>query len=247
MNTLWRPPPKHLNLAPGEVHVWLSSLDCPPPQMDIFMRTINDEERDRAARFHFQKDRDHFIAARGVLRDILSRYLGIEPHRLRFQYSNYGKPSLAEQPRKDRLCFNISHSRGLALFGLTCGREIGVDLEYVRSGLADEQIAERFFSTYEVRTLRALPKHLQNEAFFNCWTRKEAYIKARGEGLSLPLHLFDVSLVPGEPAALLSTRVDEQESSHWMLRELFPADGFVGAVAAKGLGWELKCFKWQAG
>ncbi len=215
--------------------------------MDVFKRTLDDEEQDRSARFHFQKDRDHFIAARGLLRDILGRYLDIAPRQLRFQYSSYGKPSLAEQPRKQRLCFNVSHSHGMALFGLTCGREIGVDLEYVRSGLADEQIAEHFFSEQEVRTLRALPKELQNEAFFNCWTRKEAYIKARGEGLSVPLHLFDVSLAPGEPAALLSTRVDENESSQWMLRELFPASEFVGAVAAEGFDWELKCWRWQSG
>lgn len=246
MSTLWGPPPNHLNLSTGEVHVWLSSLDFSPPRIDNFRRTLDDEERDRAARFHFQKDRDHFIAGRGLLRDILGRYLGLEPRRLQFRYSSYGKPDLAEQPRNERLCFNVSNSHGLALFGITCGRQIGVDLEYVRSGLADERIAEHFFSAQEIRTLRALPPRVQNEAFFNCWTRKEAYIKARGEGLSVPLHLFDVSLAPGEPAALLNTRVDDQEASRWMLRELSPAPEFVGAVAVEGSDWELKCWRWQS-
>lgn len=133
----------------------------------------------------------------------------------------------------------------MALFGLSYGREIGVDLEYIRSGFAEEQIAERFFSAQEVRVLRALSKDVQHEAFFNCWTRKEAYIKAKGEGLSMPLDRFDVSLAPGEPAALLSASGDEQELSRWALRELSPAPGFVGAVAAEGQDWELKCWEWQ--
>jgi 4'-phosphopantetheinyl transferase len=121
---------------------------------------------------------------------------------------------------------------------------VGIDLEYIRSDLAVEQIAERFFSRREIATLRALPIDLRTYAFFLCWTRKEAYIKARGEGLSLPLDQFDVSLIPGEPAALLNTQRDLYEVSRWSLQELTPAPGYAAALAVEGHGWHLACWQW---
>ena len=243
---MWELPPEPLILPCNEVHAWRLSLDCPQKQIDRFLLLLSEDERERAARFYFQADRNHYIAARGSLRAILGRYLGVEPQQLCFEYSAHGKPCLAEQCRKDNLNFNLSHSNGLALLGLTCGREIGIDLEYIRAGFAGDKIAERFFSPQEVSALRALPRNLQDEAFFNCWTRKEAYIKAKGEGLSMPLHLFDVSLAPGEPATLLRACGDEQEQARWRLRELFPGPGFVGAIAVEGHDWELKCWEWQS-
>src|SRR5208283_4072463 len=134
-----------------------------------------------------------------------------------------------------------------ALYAVTRGREIGIDLEFIRCDLEVEQIAERFFSRSEIATLRAVPTDLQKYAFFLCWTRKEAYIKARGEGLSLPLDQFDVSLIPGEPAELLGTRPDSDEALRWDLRELAVAPGYVGAVAAEGRGWSLSCSQWPRG
>ena len=243
---LWCEPPKTLSLARHEVHVWRSELDKPAFDVSSFLRTLTPDEQARAERFHFQRDREHFIVARGVLRAILGRYLEAEPDRLRFSYGEYGKPDLAEVRGGDSVRFNMSHSNGLALFAVTLDRELGVDLEWIRPGVADDQIAERFFSPREVRILRALPRELQDEAFFNCWTRKEAYIKAKGEGLSMPLNLFDVSLAPGEPAALVSTAADPQEASRWTLRELFPAAGFAAAIAVEGDGWQLNCWQWSA-
>lgn len=241
---LWCNPPDSLSLTRQEVHVWRCKLDQSPSQVDGFLRTLTPDEQARAGRFHFQKDREHFIVARGVLRAIIGRYLNTEPGRIRFSYGEYGKPDLPKEPGGDSIRFNMSHSNGLALFALTLDRELGVDLEWIRPGVADDKIAERFFSPQEVRVLRALPRDLQDEAFFNCWTRKEAYIKAKGEGLSMPLNLFDVSLAPGEPAALLKTAVDPREASRWSLRELFPAAGFAGAIAVEGDGWQLKCWQW---
>ena len=123
------------------------------------------------------------------------------------------------------------------------GRELGVDIERTRPDVLKDGIAERFFSQLEVTMLRALPAHLQADAFFNCWTRKEAYIKARGEGLSLPLDKFDVSLAPGEPAAVLGTRIGPEELSRWSLRELAVGAGYAAAFVAEGRDWRLKC--WQ--
>ncbi len=127
---------------------------------------------------------------------------------------------------------------------VTCGRDIGIDLEHLRSDLAELQIAEQFFSSQEVAVLCALPVEQQTKAFFNCWTRKEAYIKARGEGLSFALNQFDVQLAPGEPAALLRNRGDAREVSRWSLQELIPAPDYVGALAVEGHAWRLECWQW---
>lgn len=240
----WYPPPKVLTLGSDEVHVWRASLDLPASRVRGLQQTLAADERARAERFYFQKDREHFIVARGVLRDILGRYLDMQPGQLRFCYSPNGKPALAREFGGDALRFNLSHSHGLALYAVNSGREIGVDIERIRHDLAKEQIAERFFSPHEVSVLHALPANMQKEAFFTCWTRKEAYIKATGKGLTFPLDIFDVSLVPGEPAALLSTKWDPQEASRWSLQELNPGPGYVAAIAVEGHHWRLKCWQW---
>jgi len=151
---------------------------------------------------------------------------------------------LAGESGGDAIRFNMSHSHGEALYAVTRGREIGIDLEFIRCDLEVEQIAERFFSQCEIATLRALPVSLRKHAFFLCWTRKEAYIKARGQGLSLPLDQFDVSLIPGEPSALLSTQPDSDEALRWSLQELTPAPGYAAALAVEGRGWSLSCWQW---
>ncbi|MEP6707251.1 MAG: 4'-phosphopantetheinyl transferase superfamily protein [Pyrinomonadaceae bacterium] len=182
--------------------------------------------------------------ARGILRRLLGRYLEMEPDRLRFSYGPHGRPALVEPDVGRGLCFNLSHSNGLALYAFTRHREIGIDIERVRPEMVNEQIAERFFAPEEVTSLRALRSDIQLEAFFHCWTRKEAFIKAGGEGLSLPLDRFVVSLRPGEPAAILSIEGDAETAALWSLREIRPGTGYVAALAVKGHGWRLKCWEW---
>ena len=200
------------------------------------------DERQRAERYIFERDRTHFVVARGLLRVLLGRYLRQEPQYLRFTYGPHGKPALATDTGGGALGFNVSHSHGLALYAVTRGREVGVDVERIRPEVAQEKIAERFFSPREVTVLRALPTPLQAAAFFACWTRKEAYIKAKGEGLALPLDQFDVSLAPGEPAALSHTAWDPQEAACWALQDLAPAPGYRAAVAGAGHDWHLTCW-----
>lgn len=240
----WYPPPKVLMLGGDEVHVWRASLSLTASSVQSLQQTLAADEQARADRFHFQRDREHFIIARGVLRAILGCYLRREPSQLRFCYNSHGKPVLAKESGGDVFRFNVSHSHGLALYAVTRGREVGVDLEHIRPHLDLIEIAERFFSPREVAVLRALPPRMQTYAFFSCWTRKEAYIKAKGEGLSIPLDQFDVSLAPGEPAALLHTQWDDQEASRWSLRELNPGPGYVAALAVFGHHWRLKCWQW---
>ena len=230
-------------LARGEVHVWRASLDTTGGHRTNLLATLSPDERARADRFHFERDREHFIAGRGRLRAILSRYLETAPSAVPFGYDTHGKPRLAGAFRR-RLRFNVSHAHGLALYAVSADRELGVDIEWTGRRL-EAGIAERFFAPREVATLRALPPHQQRDAFFACWTRKEAYVKARGEGLTLALDQFEVSLAPGEPAALLRVQGDPDEARRWSLQELTPGPGYAAAFAVEGRDWGLQC--WDEG
>ncbi len=240
----WCLPPESLTLGSDEVHVWRIALELPAECVQNLLATLAADERARAEHFRFQKDSEHFIVGRGVLRAILSGYLNMEGDQLRFRYARYGKPSLVPIAGVEPLNFNLSHSGELALCAVTRGRELGVDIEYMRPKVALIKIAERFFSLRESAELRALPVECQRKAFFNCWTRKEAIVKAKGGGLSITLSEFDVSLVDGQPAALLSTKWDAQETERWSLKELHPGAGYVAALAVEGHDWHLNCWQW---
>ena len=234
------PPQAPLKLDGGTVHVWQARLDQFAGRQGQLLGLLSADEQERAERFHFANDRSHFIAARGLLRTLLGRYLDSPPQQLSFSYSPYGKPALTGEDDGRALRFNVSHSHGVALYAVAREREVGVDVEYVRHDMVGESIAERFFSAREVATLRSLPAEVQPEAFFNCWTRKEAFIKAIGEGLSFPLDQFEVSLDPGEPAALINIRDDPQEASRWSLQSLPVDEGYVAALAVEGHEWRLE-------
>jgi 4'-phosphopantetheinyl transferase len=228
----------------AEVHVWRGRLDLEDEDLERLYPSLSADEQARAERYRFPKDRAAFIAARGMLRGLLSRYLDRVPEALRFDYGSHGKPSLPAGTMGDRLRFNLSHSQGLALCAVTCSREVGIDIEYQRPELADESVAERFFSTRENAVLRSLPPSLRRAAFYACWTRKEAYLKAVGGGLTLPLEQVEVSLAPGEPAALLGTPGDPAEARRWSLRELAPEAGYAAALVVEGHDWHLRCWDW---
>lgn len=233
------------SLGANEVHIWCADLELVPLEIESLLATMTNDEQARAERFHFQKNREHYIAARGYLRAILGHYLGFDPVKIRFNYSHYGKPDLAEGFKAETIRFNVSHSNGIALYAITRGREIGVDIEQIRFDFNTDEIVHHFFSTEEIADLSRLPNALKHKAFFDCWTRKEAYIKARGEGLSLPLDQFRVSITPGAPAALLSNKMDPAEVSRWSLQSLSPLAGYAASLAVEGKGYELKCWQWS--
>ena len=208
--------------------------------MELAEANLSPDERARAARFHFPKHRQHFVAARGSLRMILARYLDRDPAQLEFCYSPFGKPDLAPSADADGIRFNLSHSQGLALYAITRDQDIGVDLEGERANIAWEDIARRYFAPSEVEALRLVPASSRTQAFLNCWTRKEAFVKARGEGLSLPLDQFEVSVAPGEPARLLRMTGNPQEASQWSFQQLEPAPGFVAAIAVRAARCEFR-------
>ncbi len=245
----WESPTDELMLGDDEVHVWRASLDVPEALVRQLQETLDAAEIARAERFYFRKDRNHFVVARGLLKAILGQYLNIEPHSLRFGYGAQGKPYLwlseDNPPKESALRFNLSHSAGIMLLAVARDRELGIDVERIRPEFASETIAEQFFSPRETATLRALPAEMQPAAFFNCWTRKEAYIKARTEGLSFPLDQFDVSLSPDEPPALLSVNHDSQEVERWSLYGLDPGPGFTGALVVEGHCRRLLKLHWS--
>ena len=233
-------PPEPVELKYDEVDVWRAYLDCEPTVIRRFEATLAPVEKARANRFVFQRDRNSFIVSRGVLRELLGRYVNRPPEHLKFDYSWHGKPSLCAELIEQRVQFNVSHSHGLALFAFALGRRLGVDVELVRPHFAGEKIAELYFSLREVTELRALPPSLQAEGFFLCWTRKEAYIKARGEGLHIPLESFHVSLTPGQPE-----RLQSDDSRQWSLRSLRVDPRYVGALVGENADFRVRYVDWK--
>lgn len=248
----WRPPPEGLAASPDRADLWRVALEQPAAVVEALAGFLDADERRRAARFSFERDRRRFVVGRGALRMILARYLGTTPAGPRFRYGPHGKPALrlTESPPNRRmfnplsLSFNVSHAGGLALIAVADGRAVGVDVEQIRPNVATLAIASRFFSPAEVAALRSLPPEARQLGFFTCWTRKEAYVKARGEGLAARLDSFAVSLAPDEPAALLHVDGDPAEAARWSLRSLDLGPGYAGALVVEGFDWRLA--GWEA-
>ncbi len=228
----WKRGPAEPVIWQNEVHVWRARLDA--PWSWSFDEALSLEDRARADRFRFESDRRRFCVARASLRLILGRYLKTKPGRLQLDTTEYGKPYFADAKMSQGLRFNLSHSHQLALIAITRDREVGVDIEYMRSDFVTDEVATHFFSRSEVEEFCAVPAEQKTQSFFNTWTRKEAYIKARGEGLYCPLDQFDVTVAPGEPPRLLNSRVDSGEVSRWVFKELHTEPGYAATLAVEG-------------
>jgi 4'-phosphopantetheinyl transferase len=218
------------NLTTNDIHIWQASLDQPIQRWNALADLLSPDETTRAAAFIFERDRRKFIVARAVLRQLLGRYLNINPRAVKFTYADKGKPSLADAPT---LQFNVSHAHELALYAFGINQPLGIDLEYQREVIDMHGIARGNFSAQENALFNSLPDHLKQEAFFNCWTRKEAYIKALGEGLSHPLDTFDVTFVPNEPARLIEVRGFADEAAQWSFHAFTPQPNYIAALATR--------------
>jgi 4'-phosphopantetheinyl transferase len=235
-----------LELPSGVIQVWSVRLDPPAQRVEQLGRHLSEDEWERARRFRFDKHRRQYVVGRGALRELLAAYLGIQPGTVRFSYGPRGKPFLAPPHDQAGIQFNLTNSDELALVGFVRGVEIGVDVEYLKPMPDAEQIAERFFSESERVVLRGLPAERKEEAFFNCWTRKEAYLKAVGEGLAAPLDSFDVTLAPGEEPRMLTLEGDRERAACWCFRHFRPAVDYIGALAIDGAiagtDWQVETF-----
>lgn len=223
----------------GESVVWALGfgLEAGEAELAALSALLAPEEKARAERFYFPRHRRQFIVARGRLRRTLGEQLAVAPERLVFAYGPHGKPELA-WPARTGLDFNLSHAGERALLAWTGAGAIGVDIERLRP--VTPGLAQRFFAAEEAEALAALPVAEQEAAFFRCWTRKEAYLKALGSGLARPLEGFVVSLAPGQPARLLAVRGDPEEARHWRLEHLDPAPGYCAAIALRRAAWQLQ-------
>ena len=241
---IWLFPPLKLKLSINDVHVWRVSLDQADRRVQRLQQILSDDERRRAERFHFDRDRRRYIVRRGTLRLIIGDYMDEEPSRLQFLSGFRGKPYFIDRLGNFPLQFNVAHSKEIALYAFTSRQEIGIDVEYVRDMPDAEKIAQTTYSPLENKTLQSLPEYQKQEAFFNCWVRKEAYIKAIGNGLYHGMDRFDVSLAPGEPARLVSVEGSAAQAFDWFMKSLIPEDGYVAALVVKGSDFCLSFLKY---
>jgi 4'-phosphopantetheinyl transferase len=232
-------------LAENEVHAWQASLDPAPPVLARLAAHLSSDEMERANRFRFEHLKNRFIAGRGLLREILGRYLQAAPAALKFVYGPQGKPDLSPQSGKAQIHFNISHCEQVGLIAVTSNGPVGIDVERVRFMKDIPELVARFFSPRETRLFQTLPPDIQVAAFFNLWTRKEALLKATGEGIACSLDRVEVSFLPAEPPRLLSMADDSAEAAQWTLHDVPNPAGFVGTVAIRATNVAFRAGQWE--
>ena len=225
----------------GTIDVWRARLALPADELSRISHCLNDEERQRMARLHFQGDRDRFLASRGLLRHILASYVDASPGRIRFGYAPRGKPFLLEHPD---LRFNLSHAADLLVVAVAAGRELGVDVEQVFSEAVMSEVSGVVLSDPELATLEGLDPGERRDWFVRLWTRKEAYIKADGQGMALRLDHIDVTTRPGRVQVRGETPEDWLLSPQWAVRAIPVASGYRAALTAEGFDWRVNCVDW---
>lgn len=233
--TPWEPQPKSLLLRYGDVHIWRAYISSWTAHTLDLAAVLSPDERARALRYHFPQHRNSFIVARAVLRRLIGQYLAMAPSAVRFTYNRYGKPFVLHD--SSDLHFNLAHAGDVALYALA-RREVGIDVEQVRHDLDWAGIARSHFSPAEQAEIASLPPALRSTAFFRCWTCKEAYIKARGMGLQIPLDQFDVACSPEKPAALRAVRTGDDVAARWSLHAVTIDAKHLGAVVVEGSRWQ---------
>ena len=231
--------------ASGTIEIVVDRLDVEPETVRAAAALLTDAERERASRFVFDRDRRRFTVARAGLRRLLSARLGVRPESVELVYGAHGKPALAPNHAASDVRFNVSHTDDVAVYAFSSGHEIGVDVECVRALGDAEDIAARFFSRCENEAYLALDQDDRPQGFFNCWTRKEAFVKALGDGLAFPLDRFDVSLAPGEPARILGVDGTPGDRCGWTLHSFVPGPGLIGAVVVQKLAHEFASMRDQ--
>jgi 4'-phosphopantetheinyl transferase len=237
-------PPPPLDAPPAADEAWVWAVPCsdPPAPVDVVATTLTEAEAARVARYRFEADRVRAVLGRGLLRVIVGGCAGIRPESVRLSDGPHGKPALAD-PREVPLEFNVSHSGDWVLIGLAAGTRIGVDVERIRPLSDLHRLTERFFAPAEARAVLELPPELQPTAFFDCWTRKESFIKAIGTGMQTALDRFEVEARPGRPPALISIDGSAEAAERWRIWSRAPDDGHRAAVAVGGPLW-IHPYRW---
>jgi len=237
----WQPAIPKNPIYPNQIHIWRVHLDISKMQRESLMVFLSADEVARARRFHFEIHQKRFIASRGILRQILSHYLRKNPKQIRFEYSYYGKPRLVLESGENAFSFNLSHSGGIALYAISLGRSIGIDIERVNNDVDIKQVSERFYSPGEISSLERTGDNKRNGIFFQYWTRKEAFLKAIGKGVSFPMEQVDVSLQKGMDWSRIVTRTDNLGDHLWLGMDLIPGHNCAAAVVVEEGACDLVC------
>jgi 4'-phosphopantetheinyl transferase len=232
-------------LEPGEVHLWRARLDQQANSLPELTTILSPGELERAVRLRHSVDRDRFVLRRGILRAILGSYLDVAPNKVRFAYGRYDKPLLTPGFYHLRLSFSLAHRRGIALYAVTSPGPVGVDIEYVEPLPDLEGVTTSSFSKREQDVLRTVPESERVLAFFTGWTRKEAVLKALGEGLARPPNQVEVYLDSSKTMGVSVIEGLGARGRYWRVDTVIPAPGYVGAVAAEGGDWRIKWLDWQ--
>jgi 4'-phosphopantetheinyl transferase len=239
----WGIAPGQPCLSEDEIHVWASCLDVAPTISAVFAVSLSEGERMRAKKFRFRQHQNFFIAGRGLLRAIMSYYLQVEPARVEFKYNLQGKPDLTRPFDSSGIHFNLAHSEDLALFAVTRIGPVGIDVERIRVNEDARELMNWFCSPRERELFDNLAAQEKQLAFFNLWTRKEAFLKATGEGITQLLNQVEVAFRPGEPARFIAVSGDSERAYRWSVHDLSPAPDFVAAVAIQAKNVRLRCWK----
>lgn len=238
----WAEAPASVALPQGSVHVWLAFCEPDAPTA-TFERVLAADELSRAQRFVFARDRRRYVTAHRLLRQLLGGYLGVAPADVQFTYGEHGKPALTDTHAR-RVDFNMSHSGEAVVIAVSAAGPVGVDIEALRVMRDRDDVAQRTFAAGEFARLCGVDDEQRTEAFFNCWTRKEAFVKAIGDGLSHPLERFEVTLEPGAPARLVHIDGDVSRAAAWTIGVLPHVPGFATALAVNG-AVTVSCFRWR--
>jgi 4'-phosphopantetheinyl transferase len=245
VDTIWHSQARFTPLQENEVHIWLANLDLEIFALPKYLRDLSLGERSRAQRLRFDHDRRRFVLAKGLLRQLLGGYLKLEPHDVQFTNGPSGKPELSRRLlEQHQVQFNQAHSGNIGIFAFCKNRRVGIDVEEVRVFPDIEQIAEMLFSPHELELFRALPDSEKKSTFFRAWTHKEAFVKALGKGLTLPLSHFEVSSVGAHLARIVQNHDHPPRHLEWYVREIPVSPHFAAAVCVEGEGWRLRCWKW---
>lgn len=221
-------------LPDSDIHIWCASLNIFPQDLSYYKSILSQDEIERAGRFVFEKDRNHYIAGRGLLRLILGSYLNMEPAHIEFVYGSHGKPALRSGLTNKALEFNLSHSKDRALYAFNWNRRVGVDIEYLTPMAGMNDFAERFFTPRESARINSLSGAQREDAFFKTWTCKEAFLKAKGSGLTVPINQVEISLETEGTVELISIGDNREQPAHWRLEMFNPFPGYQAALAVEG-------------
>lgn len=240
----WLAPPNGLTLHEGEVHVWRGIVDIPSSRLQVYREILNGDEQQRACRLRFPRHQRRFIAARGMLRFLLGHYLDLSPHEIELDVGSHGKPFVKNEGVRT-LYFNVSHSQKIALFAFSHESEVGIDVEGPQPRLDHQAVAKRVLNSQEQQWLHSLPSQKQKAAFLTCWTRKEAFAKAHGTGLTFPFRNITVTFQPDQPARIVKIEDSWLNSRPWAMYPVYPRTRYAGALVVAGQPHFIKYWDYQ--